>query len=753
MNNYNQIDLDKVKLEITKFTSIEDSKNFILEEEVPFNPIIIKRNINETSELLKLLQKDFFISFDGIKNITDLFIKANKNITLNSKELSEILSYHNHLKRIKDLFNQFNEEYSIKDYTDSINLYDELANEITKVVDNNGNIKDDATNKLKEITNSLLNAEKKLYDNAHKFINTHSDSLQETSTYIRNNRVVLLIKSNDKNKFKGYTYGSSSSGLAFYVEPEFLIELNNEKISLEDEREEEINSILTTLTFLVSKYADDYINNFDSILKLNVIYAKAYYGFKNLGILAQIDNESLYLKDICHPLIDPKSVVSNTYTLNKPYKGIVISGTNTGGKTVGLKCIGLSILSTYLGIPIIASEAKIPLFDNVYVDIDDNQSISNSLSTFSAHISNINTILSKATNKSFILIDELISGTDPKEAQAISLAILNKIEKIGSNFVVTTHYDDIKNYAYKNSNILLSSVGFDRENLKPTYKYIENSVGQSNAIEIAERYFDDKEIIDYAKNVLKESMSNEDDLMDKLSKEIEQNQVLRNRYKNEVNDNIKLKVELTTKIKQFENEKLELRRKYINDLNEYVNSIKLQALDKLDSIHEKKQENKVTEIENLIDHSVINDDVESFEVNDNVKVLDNDRIGTIVYLNGNKADVEINGLIIKTTTDNLTKMPKFVKKEIKNEHRTFKTMSHELVLVGKHIDEAIDLLEQYLDDALTCNLSQVKIVHGLGTGQLKLAVRAKLTQLRFIKSFKDGDFHDGGGAVTIVKLK
>ena len=752
MNNYSEIDLNKVKEDVAKYASIDDSKSFILNEEVPFNPIRIKRNISETKEILELLKKDNFISFDGIENISDILDRAKKDIPLTSIEVAKVLNFHNHAKRIKDVLNKLEDELLIKDYTDSINLNSQMASEINRVVDNYGNIKDDASLKLKGIIVAINQNDKALFDTARTFIQRHLNSLQEPTSYLRNNRVTFLIKNSDKNKFNGYTYGTSASGLASYVEPEVMISLNNAHISLAEDKDDEIAKLLMNLTYIIGANADDYLNNYDSLIRLNVVYAKATYGYKNSAVLGSITVDRLFLKDVCHPLIDIKNVVSNTYRLEKPYQGIVISGTNTGGKTVGLKVIGLSVLMTYLGIPVIASEVEVPLYDNIYVDIDDNQSISNSLSTFSAHISNINNILNKANEKSLILIDELISGTDPKEAQAISLAILNKIEKLHSNFVITTHYDDIKNYAYSNEHILLSSVGFDNQLLKPTYKYIENSVGASNALEIADRYFDDKELISFARNVVKENSNKQDELMDKLSKEIEDNEILKNQNLEMINENKSLKEELNRKLIEFENEKDILRKKYELELNEYLDEIKEKAIDKLYSIKEKKQVNIVNEIEDLKVNFV--KEVVTFEVGDNVKVGEGDRIGTILNINGNKVEVNVNGMSIKTSLDNLTKMPKTIKKEYKGESKTYnKKINHELVIVGKHIDEGLEEMEYFLDEALSNNLEQVKIIHGIGSGQLKNAVRDKLKKLRFVKSFSDGDYHDGGSAVTMVKLK
>lgn len=752
MINYNQIDLDKVKEEVSKYAAITDSRIFIMNEIVPFNPLEIQRNLNETKEILNLLKKDIFISFSGIENINHIFNQAKKEMILTLKDVSDVLNFHNHCKRIKNTLDSIDDELDVKDYSDSIYVNDLMAKQINDVVDNYGNIKDDASDNLKNILKKIETNEQSLNNKAHEFLNRHNSSLQEASIFLRNGRVVFLLKNADKNKYKGYSYGSSSSGLATYVEPESFIDLNNNKIAFEEEKEEEIKRILMNLTYLISDNSDYYINNFNSLLKLDVVYAKAMYGFKECGIVSSI-GDYLYLKDVCHPLINKDTVISNTYTLSSPYKGIVISGTNTGGKTVGLKTIGLSVLETYLGIPVIASESIIPLYNNVFVDIDDNQSISNSLSTFSAHISNINYILNNANHNSLILIDELISGTDPKEAQAISLSILNKILELGSSFVITTHYDDIKNFAYKNPNILLSSVGFDTEKLQPTYKYIENSVGSSNALDIAERYFDDHTLIEYARSIVKNSSSKEEELMNKLAKEIENNVKLKEESQNKIDEYNDLINSYKSKIDSFEKDKNDLKIKYQKELNEYIDEIKQMAQDKLDSIVDKKDIRIIKEIEDLSFDTEEDKQDTIFEVGDNVKVGSNDMIGVIDEINNDKVVVNINGMSIKTTLDNLTKMPKTKKKAIQTITNDKPSIKRELNLVGKHIDEALMDLEPFLDAALLNNLSEVKVIHGIGTGQLKNAIRDRLKKLKFVKSYDNGDFYDGAGAVTIVRLK
>lgn len=751
MNNYNSIDFNKIKELVLEYCSIEDSKTFIFDEEVCFNPLVIRKKIKETSEALKLLKDDFYLSFDGIENINDLFIKAKKDLVLNSFEFSKILIFHNHCKRIQNKMNAIDNELSIKDYSDSININDELAKRIEKVVDANGNIKEDASDRLYSINRSINHNLDSINKASTQFINANSSYLQENNVFSRNNRTTFLLKNTAKNKFKGYQYGNSSSGLATYVEPEQFVELNNRQNELENERIEEVNRILKELTYYVCLNSDNYILNFESLIKLDVVFAKAKFGYYKNGIISEINNDNyLLLKDVIHPLIDEKVVISNTYELNNDYQGIVISGTNTGGKTVGLKLIGLSVLMSYLGIPVLALKANIPLYDNIYVDIDDNQSITNALSTFSAHISNINDILNNANERSLILIDELISGTDPKEAQAISLAILEEILKIKSKFIITTHYDAIKEFSFKNPLILLSSVGFNLDELKPTYKYIENSIGVSNAIEIANRYFDSKEIIENAKNYLNFNKTKEDGLLEKLALKIKENDNLKEELENQINDNNRLNEELNIKLINFNNEKERLFEQYKKELEEYLVEQKNIFKNKLENI---KNKNSVKESIKIIDEIVIKEkEKEELKLNDYVKINDSSQSGKIIELNGENVKIDINGLIIKTRINNITKINKQEKKEYKPRQR-MNRVSSELNLVGERVDDALAKMDAYLDSAYGSNMESVKIIHGFGTGQLRNAIREHLKKNKIVKTFGNGDIYDGGSNVTIVKFK
>ena len=757
MNDYVCLDLPVIKKQIADLASIKESQDFIMAEEVIFNPLHIKNKALETKEALNLLLQDNIISFDGIKNVNELLQKADKGLILEGNELKDILVFHHHCGRIKKQFTKFSQELSLKDYTDSIKTDDKIFNKVESCIDNSGQIKEDATDRLKQINRDIANLEKELYSKAYNFIDKHASSLQEPNFYIRNERLTFLFKNSDKNKFQGYQYGTSASGLATYVEPGIFIDLNNRKISLGKDKEDEIERILRELSYLVSSISDLYYHNFDSLLKLCVIFAKAQYGLKRNGIIAQFVSDRYFaFEDLCHPLIDEKKVVANSYRLFAPYLGIVICGSNTGGKTVSLKAIGLSILMSYLGIPIIASHAEVPFYDQIFVDIDDNQSIADSLSTFSAHVANINEILSKANGKSLILIDELISGTDPKEAQAISLAIMDKIKELQAIFVITTHFDDIKKYSYEDENILLSSVGFNMETLSPTYHYLENTLGSSNAIEIASRYFSDQEIINKARTYLKKNKDEKDELLDKLGKQIQENEAEKEKLTLMENELAQLGKELEEKNKRFDAEKEELRNAYIKELDAYIDEMKKKALKKLEELsQENKDKNVLNQIEAMREEPK-KETVEDHEFvkGDNVRINDNEQIGTIISIQGNKAVIDMRGMTIKVDTKDLKLMPKNDKKKKTNVvSKKYAKVASEINVIGERVEDALPLVEHYLDQANAAKMSSVKVIHGIGTGALRNAIRSKMKKLSYIKSFGDGDYYDGGSAVTIVVFK
>ncbi len=758
-DNFKSLELDHILRQVAKETSFSLAFDHILSLKVDFNPLMIKDEVNKTSEAIKVLSVEPRFDFSVINDLNEPLSNLKKGYTLLSGELLDILDHNLQIKRIKRHFKAVSNIDTLADYLDSLYYDEHLIEIIAKRIGDDGKVKDDASAKLYALRQELDELLKVIDQKAREFIKDHASSLQESVIYNRSERVCFLIKNADKNKFDGYNYGNSASNLASYIEPKPFIDLNNRKLSLENDIKEEINVILLYLSKEVLKDADYFLANLNSLMFLDSVFAKASYGLKNGGTMAKIDDH-LSLENISHPLLEKDKAVKNTYRIIEPIRGIVISGSNTGGKTVSMKVIGLSVLMTYLGIPLLASKASVPLYDGVYSDIDDAQSIVDSLSTFSSRLVSLNNILNNATSRSLILIDEIASGTDPKEGEALALAILKRLVDLGADFVITTHFDKIKKYALSDEHILPASQEFDYQKLLPTYRYVEDSLGQSNALDIADRYLEDESLIKEAKAILKENTDEEARLLKSL--EIENARLLKKEeeLKEVLARQKDLKEDYEKKLVAFESKKEELYKEVKHKLDNYLEKKKAKARALFKNIDENKLKNhEVTELIAKLDTYKMKDVKKSEDVKleegDLVKIISYDQIGRLLSIKGDNATVDLNGLTLKTTLDDLAfYQKKAIKQTLKEHHkRNFKRPERELVLVGMRVEEALDVLGKYLDDCYGANMKSVKIVTGIGTGALRKAVWDHLKRNKNIKDYHLADYYDGGSAATIVEFK
>lgn len=758
MQKFEGLELPLIQAMVAKEASFELSKQFILNEKVNFNPLAIKANIAKTNEALELIKIHGRFRFEQINDISDALDKVKKGLTLTAYELGEVLLHNTEIKRIIRYFRQLDEIDELRDYTDSLYYSDKIINLIAKTINDNREIRKDATPKLVNLYEKLNKIDASINDASRIFLRDNALSVQESVVYYRNNRACFLLKNSDKNKYNGFSYGSSASGQASYVEPQCLIGLNNQKNEIEQSIDEENKRILLAISLEVAKDAQHFLDNLESLMILDSIMAKANFGFENNGVMALVGGEDLYLKDIAHPLIEQESVVINTYRIEAPKRAIVISGSNTGGKTVSLKVIGLSVLMTYLGIPLIASEARLPIYDNVIDDINDSQSIVDSISTFSARLVSLNKIINDASNYTLVLIDEIASGTDPKEGEALALATIEHLVANNVTFVITTHFNGVKRYALANEKILLSSQAFDPIELKPTYKYIENSLGQSNGLDIATRYLGNQDVVVRAKAILKESENTEERLIRELEKERETVAFLKNKLASELAEQKTINQDYQNRLNLLKDNEEKIKEEAREKAEAYLIAQKKKAKAILKDIQQKDLKyheaiKKVKELDAHLDEEEDEDNQEPVNVDDTVKVISTGQVGKLVEIKKDRATVEVNGVSIKTKLSNLRKTvaPKVENK--KHIDKSFKRTEKELVLVGMRCDEALEHLSKYLDDAYGANMTQVKIVHGIGTGVLRKAVWEYLKKCKNVKNYHYGDAYDGSSAVTIVEFK
>lgn len=761
---YEGLDFDEVKATIAKHCSFSLSQKDIVEKLPKFAYLEANRDLQRGKEALKLFQHHEAPIFAGIHDFYSVFKDIGRGKVITPQELYDVAtfmgSYQNMLnykKRIEI------DAPIITDFIDSLSDHRKLKELIEKKINASYEVRDDATPELAAIRRNIRNCEQEITKKTSEIMSQYSGILMDNITATRNNRTTLLVKSADKHKMKGFIHDESASGQAVYIEPEALLVLNNRLQSLRANEKNEVEKILRELCNTLAPHTDEMAANLETLTLLDVLFAQAKWAFQKGAVYTALnkDEKHLYFKDARHPLIDDEKVVSNTYEIKEPYQHLLISGSNTGGKTVTLKTIGLFTIMSMSGFPVPCEEAVLPMFDEVYVDVGDFQSILESLSTFSAHLSKLSYILDHATSHSLVLLDELGSGTDPNEGECLAIAILDYLKKNDIMSVATTHYSKVKEYAKTQDSILLSSVGFNLETMTPTYKYMEGFSGNSNALEIAKRYHIKDEILTYAYQLKEESTTDQSLLIEKLE-----------------NDRLRLLEQqdhLQKEKVQLKQEQEKLHTKEQKQQEEYERKLK-EAGYKADEIIEDAREQAKTVIEELRsmkevkEHEYIKtlsklkvqkeeevEDVieEEFKVNDYVKVKGLQYQGEIISIKGNKATISTNGMRMNVKVSDLTHMTRPKKKKVASVSTSTTTArpTMECNVIGMRVSEALSVVQKYLDNAILHKMYSVTIIHGSGTGALRSAIHEFLKKQKYVKDFRLGGGYEGGVGATVVTLK
>ncbi len=761
---YDGLQFNEVKQLINKYTSFSLGHQIIENLQPSFNKLVVERENGRLKEAIGMVISYGTMPFGGVYDVSNEVRLAMKDITLSPLDLSKIALQASGIVQIKKYITNIEKEKDlIKELTDSLEAFENTASIINKCISYSGDIFDNASSNLASIRRKTKNLQKNITNKLNEFISKNQMMLQDNIIASRNGRSVILVKNTYKNTIEGLQYGSSSSGGATYIEPNSFIGLNNQLLQLFEDEKQEIARILFELSQLIKKDGPGYIANIETLGILDSIFAKAQWAKEVDGVVGEISKTDFILIKARHPLIDANKVVANDYRIISPVKTVLITGPNTGGKTVSLKIIGLFSIMFLSGLPLPAKQAIVPIFDNVFYDIGDGQSIDEDLSSFSSHISNISKICKKATEKSLIILDELGGSTDPNEGQAFASAVLEYFRRKNIYVVATTHFSKLKNYATQHDNILLSSVEFDQDNLKPTFRYIENSIGSSNAIETAKRFGINDEIISLAYEYKKQQSNVDDILIEKL-----QNQLEEVRQKKEHLD--KQKTLLKSKIENLreEQEKLEIERVEIianaqHEAYNLVNEAKNQAEEIISELKEMKnyqinevatlkhQLNKIVEIEK--EEELIDEDI---EVGDFVKVKLTNQKGEVISIDKKNVVIDVAGLRIRTSLSAVVKTKRPKEKTLKQVRQRVKSSSNfsiELNLIGLRVDEALVELDKYLDDALLANVPFVRVIHGFGTGALRNAIWQRLKNYKFVKRFEHGSATEGSSGATIVYFK
>ncbi len=768
MEENSSLQLNLIKESIAALCSFSLGKEEILRLEPSYDPLLIKRECKRGQEALECCVKMGPCNFYGIKDVLPILKTASRDGICTPIDCVRVADLIRGCSAIVQYFKSCELPVpALRELTDSLVLPLNLMNHIEKCFNPYGEVLDSASGKLKEIRKNLKQVENNLNIAAMRFVQSNSSKLTDSVSTTRNGRVCVLAKSSEKNSLGGFVHGESASGQSAYVEPAALIPLNNQKQSLMAQEEDEIERILFEVSQMIKKEADILEADLNTCAVLDAVFAKAQWGQKRDGCIAHLSEaDRLYLKKARHPLIDSKKVVSNTYRLESPTRLLLITGPNTGGKTVSLKTIGLFVLMTYCGIPIPCEEAEVPFYDHVYVDIGDDQSIEESLSTFSAHLFKLSNILENATDQSLVLVDEIGSGTDPKEGEALAISILNELRNRGCSTVATTHYGRLKSYGKKHEDILLASVQFDVEKLLPTYRFIEGLTGQSNAFDIARRFHLQESVIKYAVFLKNQAKSEEEILIEKLEKQTLENEQLKEELKNKQNE---LTQQLETAKKEhaeFEAKKDKLMSEAQKKADEYVEQIKETADEYLAELKEKSENsikpNEVIEIKHGLNELLHEEAIEEesdhrpFQIGDAVLVKNSNQVGIILSINRKNVQIDLNNIKITAKLSDLKHTTK--KREViknRREHKEMKPMSFntECNIIGCYGEEGVQIIDKYLDDAILAKAKVVKIVHGSGSGALRNAVHNYLKKNKYVISFEIAPNNQGGSGATIVTLR
>jgi len=779
----------KILEQLAGYASATETKNRI-HDLVPSTDIDEINHLQETTkDALSRLYKSNNISFSGLHNINASLKRLSIGGSLNTTELLQIGSLLEVAKRAKAYDRSERAEEKTDSLTELFSQIEPLSplhDEIKRCIIGEDEIADDASPALFKIRKSIRGMNDKIHAQLSSLMNnaTTREHLQDAVVTMRDGRYCLPVKASAKSYVPGMVHDQSSSGSTIFIEPMAVVNLNNELKELFIKEKDEINIILANLSEMVAGYEMALANDYVVLSELDFIFAKAHLA-KSYNGVAPIFNEDgiINIRKGRHPLLDAKKVVPIDVYIGENFKQLIVTGPNTGGKTVSLKTVGLLTLMGQAGLHIPAADrSQLAIFEEVFADIGDEQSIEQSLSTFSSHMVNIVNILEKADSKSLVLFDELCAGTDPTEGAALAISILNKLHLYGAITMATTHYSELKVYALTTDGIENACCEFDVETLSPTYRLLIGIPGKSNAFAISSKLGLDTSIIEDAKGRLNKKDVEFEDVIANLEASritIEKEQLEINQYKAEIET---LKKQLENKSERLDQSK----DKILREANEEAFRIIKEAKDLADetirnfnkygqgnapmSQMEKERTNlrnqlseKEKKLSSIKKQEVNHKAPKKLRIGDTVKVLSMNLKGTVHTLpdaKGNlfvqmgilRSQVNIQDLVLMDE-DVLNPTKKYGGSGSKIKMAKSATVSTEIKLIGLNSDEAIARLDKYLDDAYIAHLPSVRIVHGKGTGALRNAVHTHLKRLNYIKSYKLAEFGEGDAGVTIAEFK
>ena len=768
MNKITQkkINLDLVLKDVEKYCfselSYEKIKN--LEYITNYDKLVEVHKENEEGyDLLRKYPNEFKLKiFDYNASVK----KAKIDSVLSEKELfyilRNIITYDRFSRRFENIKLQEHSNYpSLTKYVVKLDDFNDLERYLDRIIDEDGYIRPDASLELKNIKVNISKLKNKSDQILKNILRSNVKKLTEAIVTKRNDRDVILVKPEYKNDFGGIIHDESASGNTFYVEPKENVEINNEIGILKRKEKEEILRILKEASEVVKEKADELLNSLWNFSQIEFIFSKMNFcarnGFNKQNI---VNSQELNLKKAYNPLIDKDVVVKNDVILDNKGNSLIITGPNTGGKTVILKTVGLCVYLSHLGFYIPAlEESTVGFFEDVFVDVGDEQSIENNLSTFSSHMTNIINILNRTNNKSLILLDELCSGTDPSEGAVLSIALLEKFKNLNATMLCTTHYPEIKNYCFESNYYKNSSMEFDFEKLKPTYRFIIGLPGKSNAINISAKLGLEQSVIDEASSLLEINTKENNLFIDKLSESIREYDY-KLEYINRTLDEIdEVKQTLDINLQKYEEYKESLYNDLSIELNREIEEFK-------DNTSLKQHE--VNELLHSMDKSKNNIKLQrklenqpkfassEIKVGDDVLVLSYNQRATVLEISGNTLQIKMGAMKLNIKKKEVRKIdsePEVATRYVSTSNVSSKKVGIDINVIGLNTEEAIREIEDYMDKVILQGYDTFTIIHGLGSGILRKNIGEYLKNNRYVVSYRTGGQNEGGMGATVVEMK
>ena len=782
------LEYDKIIDMLLDLTQGELARDLV-EKLEPSNDIDeIRRMQEETSEAYRVLVRYGDIDYSSATHIKHLVSKASLGSMLFIEDLYDIMQNIFLVSSIKRYLKTSIEDENLRlkhlrRLNDSLASLDDLKKKLSTTIVSRDEIADNASSTLRSIRRSKKLKNQAIEDKLNSYITSDKTKkyLQDAIVTMREGRYVIPVKNEYRSSVEGMIHDISQKGSTVFIEPMAVVKLNNELRELENEEKKEIERILYELSSEVSEYKAYLETNEEALKSISFIFARARLA-REMRATEPVLNDKGYvnLKNARHPLIPKDKVVPTTVELGDEYTSLIITGPNTGGKTVSLKTVGLITLMAKSGLNIPCdNNSSVAVFDKVYADIGDEQSIEQSLSTFSSHMKNIVHIVENAEYNDLVLFDELGAGTDPTEGAALAISILKLFRERRIRTMATTHYSQIKFYALTSEGVKNASMEFNVDTLSPTYRLIIGIPGKSNAFEISKRLGLDQKIIDSAKELLNENDTRFEDVLKAI--EEDRTEIENKRIKiNEENEEIeRLREKLENKNKKLEEKQEAIINKAKEEAREIVKKAKSESafiIDELKDISSLSKKEDRRRLQEAKDYLRELEDENRLKIKDNkkrtkeipkdiklgesVRIISIDKFGEVETLPDDKGDlnIQVGIMSVRSNINDIERSES--KEEVKVEKKTksinkakSKNISSEINLIGRTVDEAILLLDKYLDDAYLARLKEVRIIHGKGTGTLRDAVRKYLQNSKHVIEYREADYTEGGSGATVAVIK